>query len=70
MAAGDVSQFVGDHALQLIDVVGPRQEPAVNIDDLSLSDESVDRVISQQGDPHALWIEPGRFDQGSTDLLE
>ena len=42
MAAGDVAKLVGDHALQLVDVVGRGQQAAVDIDDLALRDEGVD----------------------------
>ncbi len=54
MAAGDVAKLVSDDTLQLIDIVGRGQKPAVDIDDLSLRDEGVDFRIVDQHDPDAL----------------
>ena len=42
MAAGDMAELVGDHALHLIGILGRGEQAAVDVDDLAAGGEGVD----------------------------
>jgi hypothetical protein len=62
VAAGDVAQLVGEHALHFVDVVGRADEAGMDIDCLPTGHESVDRAIVEQDDIDIARIEPRRLD--------
>ena len=63
MAAGDMAELVGDHALDLGGAVGGVDQPGMDIDRLAAGDEGVDRRIVDQHDIDIARIEPGGGDQ-------
>ena len=70
VSAGDMAQFVRDHALQLIGIVGRGQQAAVDIDDLPAGDEGVDLGIVDQHDLDVGGVEPGGLDQRARHVAE
>ncbi len=70
MPSGNVTQFVRDYALELIDVVGGGQKSAVDIDNLPLRDEGIDLRIVDQDDLDALGVQACGFDERIANLLE
>ena len=44
MAIGDMAQFMSDHALHLIGVVGRLDQPGIHVDGLAARGEGVDRI--------------------------
>ncbi len=61
MTAGDVAEFVRQHALHLGGGVGFLDQPAVKVDDLPARDESVDRRRVEQRDVDAALRHVGGF---------
>ena len=60
MTAGDVAELVSDHALKLVDVVGARDQPGLDVDVLAAGDEGVDLVVLEKDDLDALVVEVRR----------
>ena len=60
MAAGDMAELVGDHALQLVGIVGRLDQPGIDVDDLPAGDEGVDLRSSISIDLDVVRIEPAR----------
>ena len=65
-----MAEFVRDHALQLVGIVGHRQQAAVDIDDLPTGDEGVDLGIVDQHDLDVGGVEPGGLDQRPRHVAE
>ena len=63
MPAGNVSQLVGDHALDLVGVLGPGEQAGMDVDDLAPGDEGVDRIVVDEDDSDILRLEAGGQDQ-------
>ncbi len=70
MAAGDVAQFMGDHALHFLGAVGGVDQPRMEVDRLSARDESVDRRIVDQHDVDIVLLEARSLDQRGGNLVE
>ena len=70
MAARDVPELVGDHALELVHIIRGEDQPGMNIDRLAGRDEGINRRIIEQDDVDARRIELGRADQRRRDVLE
>ena len=61
MAAGDMADLVRDDALDLVDIVGRVDQPAVDVDGLAARDEGVDLLVAEQDDLDIARLEPGRW---------
>ena len=70
IAGDDVTELVGDHALDLVHIVRDLDQAGLKIDRLSLRDEGVDLGIIEKHDLDAVWVEPGRDDQGPRHVVE
>ena len=70
VAAGDVAELVGDHALDLVGVVGGGDQAGMDVDDLAAGDEGVDRLVVDEDDLDVLGPEPGRLDERPRHVAE
>jgi sugar phosphate isomerase/epimerase len=70
MAAGDMAQFVCDHALHLVRGIRRFDQPGVDIDRLTSGHEGIDRTIVDEHDIDIARREPGCLDQGRRHLLQ
>jgi hypothetical protein len=70
MAAGDMPDFVRDHALQFVDVIGGDDQPRMNEDVLAASDKGVDARVADENDLYRFRIEPRRNDHVARNIAE
>jgi hypothetical protein len=52
VATGDMADFMGDDALQFVDIVGGDDQPRMNEDVLPAGDKGIDAFITHQHDLH------------------
>ena len=70
MSAGDMADFMGDHALHFIGGIGRVDQPAVDIDDLPARHEGVDRRVVDQDDLNVPRSQPCRLRQRFRHFLQ
>ena len=70
VAAGNVAKLVGDDALDLVAVVGRREQAGVDVDHLPAGHEGVDRIVVEQDDRDVFGPQPRRGDDRPGDVAE
>ena len=70
MAAGDMAQFVRNHALNLVGAVRRVDQAGMDVDRLSPRHEGVDAGIVDEDDVYVPGLQPCRLDQGFRDVAQ
>ena len=70
MSAGDVPQFMRDHALHLVGIIGRMDQAAMDVDRLTTRHEGVDRRVVEQDYVDIAWRKARGLDQRIGEILQ